>query len=93
VTVFEKEKTAGGMLAAAIPAYRLPRDILKQEFESLLNENIEMKYEMELGRNLSLDDLQTQEYDAVYLALGSHKNQKLGIAGEDAVGVLSVIAF
>ena len=58
VTIFEKEATAGGMLVAAIPEYRLPRATLQREIDALLNENIEVKYHQALGRDFTVDSLQ-----------------------------------
>ncbi|MBN2351490.1 MAG: FAD-dependent oxidoreductase [Spirochaetales bacterium] len=93
VTVFEKEKTAGGMLVAAIPEYRMPRDTLAREIGELLNENIEIVFGKELGKDFTIENLFKDGFTAVYLAVGSHKNQKLGIKGEEAAGVMAGINF
>ncbi len=93
VTIFEKEHIPGGMLVCAIPAYRLPRDILAREINSLLNENTELKTGMALGSDFSIDDLFAQGFDAVYLAMGSHRSKRLGVGGENAKGVLAGIEF
>ena len=93
VTIFEREKTAGGMLMAGIPEYRMPRGVLEREVRSLMNENIEVKFGKELGKDFTVDGLLKDGYDAVYLAIGSHKNQKLGIKGEEASGVMAGINF
>jgi NADPH-dependent glutamate synthase beta subunit-like oxidoreductase len=60
---------------------------------SLMNENIEMKYGKELGKDITVDGLLKEGFHAVYLAIGSHKNQKLGIRGEEAAGVMAGINF
>jgi NADH-quinone oxidoreductase subunit F len=93
VVVFEREKTAGGMLTAAIPAYRMPRDILEKEIAGLVNENIRIMCGQELGKDFSVEDLSSQGFDAAYLAIGAHKNQELGIRGEEAKGVIAGITF
>jgi NADH-quinone oxidoreductase subunit F len=93
VTVFEREKTAGGMLMAGIPEYRMPRGVLEREIRSLINENIELKFGKELGTHFTVEGLLKDGYHAVYLAFGSHKNQKLGIKGEEAAGVMAGISF
>ena len=93
VTVFEKEKRAGGMLVCAIPEYRLPRAVLEREIASLLNENTELLLNQALGRDFTVDDLFGRGYDAVYIATGSHRSKKLGVPGEDAAGVLPGIEF
>ena len=89
VTIFEKENTLGGMLVSAIPSYRLPRDILKREIESLLNENIEVRLNQSLGKEITPDSLLSQGYKAVYLAMGAHESQPLGLENEQAEGIYS----
>jgi NADH-quinone oxidoreductase subunit F len=93
VTIFEKENKPGGMLVCAIPEYRLPRDVLGNEIESLLNENTTLELNKALGKDFTVDSLLGQGFDAVYLAMGSHRSKKLGIPGEDAKGVLPGIEF
>jgi len=93
VTIFEREAKAGGMLVCAIPEYRLPRDILTQEIEGLLSDNIEIKYNTALGRDITVDGLFKEGYNAIYVAMGSHKSKKLEIPGEDANGVYPGIEF
>lgn len=93
VTLLEREDRPGGMLVSAIPSYRLPRDVLKKEIDSLLNGNIEVMYHQELGRDFTVESLLKQGFDAVYLSTGSHKSRKLGLAGEDVKGVLHGIQF
>ncbi len=93
VTIFEKEKKAGGMLVCAIPAYRLPRETLAKEINALLNENTELKLNQALGRDFTIESLQKDGYKAIYVAMGSHKSKKLGLEGEDAQGVIPGIKF
>ncbi|MEI6972009.1 MAG: FAD-dependent oxidoreductase [bacterium] len=93
VTIFEREAKAGGMLVCAIPSYRLPREILKKEIDSLLNRNIDVKYGRELGRDITVDGLMAEGFKAVYLATGSHKSKLLEVPGEDAKGVIPGVQF
>ncbi len=93
VTVFEKENRPGGMLVGAIPAYRLPRDLLAKEIDALLNENIEVKYGCMLGKDITIDGFMKDGFDAVYVATGSHKSKRLGLDGDTADGVISGIEF
>ncbi|MCP4678969.1 MAG: FAD-dependent oxidoreductase [Deltaproteobacteria bacterium] len=93
VTVFESEKQPGGMLTAAIPAYRLPRELLFKEIESLIDENVTLKCDTALGRDFTFDSLFDDGFKAVYLALGAHKSRKLGLEDEDAKGVYPSIEF
>ncbi|MBN1554860.1 MAG: FAD-dependent oxidoreductase [Phycisphaerae bacterium] len=93
VTVFEKEAKPGGMLEAAIPAYRLPRGLVRREMDSLLNLNIEMRYDTVLGRDVTIDELLERGYRAIYIATGAHKSKKLDLPGEDAEGVIPSMEF
>ncbi len=94
VTVFEKLPAAGGMLSWAIPEYRLPRDMLFTEINSILNAGVELHCGKTLGADFSLDDLlQRQGFNAVLLAIGAHKGRKMGIPGEDKTGVINGIDF
>ena len=93
VTVFERESKPGGMLMGAIPAYRLPREALEKEIALLLNDNIEMRYNTALGKDIAVDGLLKDGFKAVFLALGSHQSKTLDLPGEDAKGVIPGIRF
>ena len=92
VTVFEALPVAGGMLYVGIPAYRLPRDVLDEEIGLIRQAGVEIKTNTTIGGDITLDDLKKQ-YNAVFIATGAHKDLKLGIPGEDAVGVQNAIDF
>ncbi|MCX6826166.1 MAG: FAD-dependent oxidoreductase, partial [candidate division Zixibacteria bacterium] len=93
VTIFESERKAGGMMFSAIPAYRLPREIIEREIESLLDENITVRYNTALGKDITIDGLLADGYKAVFLALGAHMSKPLGIEGENVEGVYPSIQF
>ncbi|NIM65338.1 MAG: FAD-dependent oxidoreductase [Candidatus Latescibacteria bacterium] len=93
VTVFEAECEPGGMLSCAIPSYRLPQEVIKKEIDSLLDENITIKCNTVLGRNLTVDGLFEDGYQAVLLALGAHKSRPLRLENEDAQGIYPSIEF
>ncbi len=93
VTVFDDHSEPGGMLLAGIPAYRLPRETLRKEIDTLLNENVTLKCGTTLGRDVTIDGLLKDGYDAVFLALGAHKSRRLDAPGEDATGVCPAMAF
>ena len=93
VTVFEAEKEAGGMLLAGIPEYRLPREILRREIESLLDDDITVKCGLTMGRDFTLDDLEREGFDAIFLALGAHHSKSMGIEGEQMPGIYPSIKF
>jgi NADH-quinone oxidoreductase subunit F len=92
VTVFEELPLLGGMLRYGIPANRLPREILEQEIADILGLGVELRVHTRIGRDCTFADLR-QGYDAVYLAVGAHQSQRLGIAGEDLIGVYGGVEF
>ena len=93
VTVYESEKTPGGMLTGGIPAYRLPRNILQKEIESLLDENVTLECGKSLGKDLTIDGLFESGFKAIFLAMGAHKSRKLDIKGEDISDVHPAIKY
>ena len=86
-TIYESLPVAGGMLRVGIPDHRLPPEILDQEIEAITNLGVVIKTNTPLGEDLTVDDLFSQGYKAVYLALGAHKGIELGIPGEKSKGV------
>lgn len=86
VTIFEKYNSLGGILRRGIPEFRLSKEILDKTIEQILNLGIEVKFKMELGKNLFLNDL-TKEYDAIYLAIGANVPTEMKIQGEELNGV------
>jgi NADH-quinone oxidoreductase subunit F len=93
VTIYEAEAKPGGMLVAAIPAYRLPRDVLEAEIDALLDDNVALELNTALGRDFTLDGLLEDGHDAVFLALGAHRSRKLDVPGEEAEGVYPSMRF
>ncbi|HQM32020.1 MAG TPA: FAD-dependent oxidoreductase [Candidatus Hydrogenedentes bacterium] len=93
VTVFEAEKTPGGMLTSCIPAYRLPRDIVHQEIETLTGDSVTLKCGVTLGRDMTIDSLFEEGFQAVFLAMGADKSWHLGLEGEHLDGIHSSMAF
>jgi len=94
VTVIDSHAEPGGMLRLGIPSYRLPRNVLEKEISALLNDNITLRMSTVLGRDVSVDGLFDEEgFDAVFLAMGSLKSQKLMVEGEDLDGVHPSIQF
>jgi len=93
VSVFEAESETGGMLLAGIPSYRLPREVLKKEIDSLLNDNITIQCNTCFGKDITLDSLKKEGFEAIYVAMGAHKSRKLNIPNEDAPGVYPSIHF
>ncbi len=93
VTIFEALPVPGGMLAWGIPPYRLPKDILQKEIDYIKKAGVEIKTNTTIGKDLTIDDLFSQGYKAVFIATGAWRNLKLGIPGEDVEGVIDPIDF
>jgi formate dehydrogenase major subunit len=93
VTIFDKQPKLGGMLRYGIPEYRLPEAVLDKEINYLLAHGIEAKTNVRLGHEFSLDDLKRQEFDAIYIALGSWIAKGMGIENETHPNILPGIAF
>jgi NADH-quinone oxidoreductase subunit F len=92
-TIFESAAQPGGMLYSAIPAYRLPPEVIRKEVQALLDENIQVRCNVSLGRDFTVDSLFTDGYKAVLIAIGAHKSRQLGMVGEDTPGIYPSIEF
>jgi len=93
VTIYEKEKQGGGLMTYGIAAYKVTPQFCKDEVDYILSiGGIEIKYEQELGKNITLEELQ-KNYDAVYLAIGVGLARQLEIPGENMEGVVDAIGF
>jgi len=93
VTLIDAADEPGGMLISCIPTYRLPRDVAQKEIESLLDENIVLRCGTALGRDVTIDELFKDGFDAVFLAIGADKSWRLGLDGEDIQGVYPSMQF
>lgn len=93
VTVFEKERVLGGMLTLGIPSFRLEKNVVEAEINILKELGVEFKTGIEVGKDLRLQDLREEGYEAFYIAIGAQAGRKLGIEGEEAEGVILGIDF
>jgi NADPH-dependent glutamate synthase beta subunit-like oxidoreductase len=91
VTLFEALPQLGGMLRYGIPSYRLPKEVLAQEIENILSLGIEVQTNVRVGQDRKWEEL--KKFDAVFVAVGAWKSLPLKVPGEEAVGVLSGVAF
>jgi NADH-quinone oxidoreductase subunit F len=92
VTIFEELGKAGGMLYWGIPAYRLPRNILEREIDDIKALGVEIRLNTRVGRDVSFAQLE-KDSNYVYLAVGAHKSQKMGVPGEDLKNVYGGVEF
>ncbi len=86
VTIYEKHNYLGGLLRHGIPEFRLPKSILDDTIDKILELGIEVKLNQELGKNLTIEDLE-KEYDAIYIAIGANISSNMNIEGENLNGV------
>ncbi len=92
VVVFDASSVAGGMLRLGVPEYRLPRDLIDLEIESILRLGPTLKLNQALGRDFSLADLR-RDFDAVFIGIGTYQSRKLNVEGEQFDGVLRAVDF
>ena len=93
VTVFEKESRPGGMLLNGIPNFRLEKTVLEKEIQIIEKMGSEIRCGVEVGKDITLDELRKQGYKAFYIAIGLQGGRLAGVPGEDADGVESGVAF
>jgi len=92
-TIFEALPEVGGMLRKSMPEYRLPRKILDSEIQLLKDLGVEIRTNTKIGKDVGFGDLWQSGYKAVFVAVGAHKSQKLGIEGEELEGVVDALDF
>jgi len=83
VTVFDKMEEAGGMLAYVIPAYRLPKDIVRRVVKAIENTGVEFKCKVDVGKDVTLDALK-RDFDNVFIANGAWNPVSIGLEGEES---------
>ena len=92
-TVFEKEKEPGGMLRYGIPSFRLEKDVINAEIEIIRTMGAEIRCGIEVGKDITLDELRSEGYKAFYVAIGMQGGRLAGVPGEDAEGVETGVDF
>lgn len=92
-TVFEKNKKLGGMLRYGIPSFKLEKDVIDAEIDVIRALGVDLRCGVEVGKDITLDDLRAQGYKAFYIAIGCQKGRMPGIDGEASEGVFSAVEF
>ena len=82
VTAFEALPVGGGMLSVAIPEFRLPREVIQREIDYIAKKGVEIRYNTPINVNYTVDDLRKEGFEAVYIAAGAQRSQRVGIPGE-----------
>ena len=93
VTVFDKNEVPGGMLTLGIPSFRLEKDVVNAEIEVLKEMGVHFQCGVEIGKDLTIDQLREQGYKGFYLAIGAQKSAPIGVPGEDLSGVYGGVDF
>ena len=86
VTIYEKYDYLGGLLVHGIPEFRLPKTIVRETVNKILNLGIKVQYNKELGKNIFIDEL-LKNYDAIFLGIGANVSSKMSVEGEELEGV------
>ena len=92
-TVFEKNEMAGGMLRYGIPSYKLEKDVIEAEIDVMREMGVEIKTGVEVGKDITLDELRAQGYKAFYIAIGCSAGRRPGVPEDDAEGTLTAIEY
>lgn len=93
VTVFDKNPLPGGMMQYGIPSFRLEKDIVQAEVDVLKQMGVEIKCDVHVGKDITLDDLREEGYKGFYVAIGAQGSRKLNVEGENADGVYAGVDF
>ncbi len=81
-TIFEVLPVGGGMLSVAIPDFRLSREVIEKEIEYIIKCGVEIKFDTPVNVNFTVEDLRKSGFDAVFIAAGAQRSQRIGIPGE-----------
>ena len=92
-TIFEKNAEPGGMLRYGIPSYKLEKDLLAAEIDVLRQLGVEIRCGVEVGKDVTIEDLREQGYKGFYAAIGCQRGRKPGISGENAEGAYTAVDF
>ncbi len=92
-TVFEKNAEAGGMLRYGIPSYKLEKDVIAAEIDVMKEMGVDIKTGVEVGKDITLDQLREQGYKAFYVAIGCSAGRRPGVNGDDAEGTFTAIDY
>ena len=92
-TIFEKNAEPGGMLRYGIPSYKLEKNLLAAEIDVIRQLGVEIRCGVEVGKDVTIEDLREQGYKGFYAAIGCQRGRKPGISGENAEGAYAAVDF
>jgi 2-oxoacid:acceptor oxidoreductase delta subunit (pyruvate/2-ketoisovalerate family) len=93
VTVFERMSELGGMMRYCIPEFRLEKFVVANEIDYIKDLGVEVKTDVEFGKDIMLESLRNEGYKAIFLAIGTQLGMKLNVPGEDLEGVINAVDF
>ncbi len=92
-TIFEKNAEPGGMLRYGIPSYKLEKNLLAAEIDVIRQLGVEIRCGVEIGKDVTIEDLREQGYKGFYATIGCQRGRKPGISGENAEGAYTAVDF
>ena len=92
-TIFEKNEEPGGMLRYGIPSYKLEKNLLAAEIDVIRKLGVEIRCGVEIGKDITIEELREQGYKGFYVAIGCQRGRKPGITGENAKGTYAAVDF
>lgn len=92
VTVYDRHPEIGGLLTFGIPSFKLDKSLLARRREIFSAMGIHFELNCEVGKDVSLDSL-LEQYDAVFVGVGTYRSMKAGLPNEDAPGVYDALPF
>ena len=92
-TIFEKNDKPGGMVVYGIPSFVLEKEIVAAEIDVLREMGVEIRCNVEVGKDVTIKQLREQGYKAFYIGIGCQGGRKTGVPGEDSKGVMTGVEF
>ena len=92
-TVFEKSAKPGGMMTYGIPSFKLEKDVIDAEIDVLRELGVEIKCGVEVGKDVTIQQLRDQGYEAFYIAIGCQGGRRPGVPGDTAEGTSIAVDF
>lgn len=93
VTVIEARECVGGWLSYGIPPHRLPKHVIKQDVDYIKNLGVKFRTNTTVGKDITLDELREEGFEAFLLSTGLNKGRILKIKGSEYEGVVSAVDF
>ncbi len=92
-TVFEKNPQPGGMLVYGIPSYKLEKDVIEKEIDVIKKLGVEIRCNVNVGEDITIDELKKQGYKAFYIAIGCQGGKRPGVLNDDKEGTLIAVDY